>query len=338
MHIVKSFAFGAALIGCVLCFVGCQVPTESVDNLLLVSFEKDVPITYKMVSERKTEFDVTTSDPKKKSRPMVSQDKLELVMVYTPIKVDPFGLSILKVDCKSVKASHTQSSGKSTPKDAMETFLGKSFTLKVTPTGEIADDSDLERVATELGKASFVIGKADMRIKQPDMISDFIAMQQCLWDTSAAISTQADLNIGDTWQSKELVPWPKPAYPPPTRTVTYTLEQIVQDPNVPDQPRKAIIASTYALSETPLEKYIRPYEEGRFQMQGLLGFLRNHKFKYLEGSGKQVFNLDDGLVESDHQEYLMNVDATFMLPLGDSQPVLTVNQKISIERIPAPKR
>jgi hypothetical protein len=32
----------------------------------------------------------------------------------------------------------------------------------------------------------------------------------------------------------------------------------------------------------------------------------------------------------------MNVDATFMLPLGSSRPVLTVNQKIDIKRIETP--
>jgi hypothetical protein len=32
----------------------------------------------------------------------------------------------------------------------------------------------------------------------------------------------------------------------------------------------------------------------------------------------------------------MNVDATFMLPLGSSKPVLTVTQTIDIERIETP--
>ena len=85
-----------------------------------------------------------------------------------------------------------------------------------------------------------------------------------------------------------------------------------------------------------MEEYIEPYEKGKFQMRGLFGFLRNFQFKHIEGNGTQIFNMDDGLVESDLQEYLLDVTASFMLPLGDSVPVLKVNQTISIERIQTP--
>jgi hypothetical protein len=71
-------------------------------------------------------------------------------------------------------------------------------------------------------------------------------------------------------------------------------------------------------------------------MGGLFGFLRTLQFKHIEGTGTQVFNMDDGLVESDRQQYLLDVTASFMLPLGDSLPVLKVDQKISIERIETP--
>jgi hypothetical protein len=332
MHIVKSFGFWL-MIGGMLCVVGCQGPQ---DNLLLVSFEKDVPITYRMVSDRTTEMNLTTNDPSKKSKPMTNSEKLELVMVYTPVDVDPFGLSTLKVECKSAKVTRSKSSGKRNAKDVMGTLAGKSFILKLSPSGQIGDNSDLERIASELGKASFSSDKGGMRIKNPDMIGDFLAMQQYLWAASSTISSQPELNVGDTWQAQQLIPWSSPRYPPPTRTATYTLEDIVQDPNVPDQPRKAVISSTYTLSETPLEDYIKPYEKGRFQMRGMFGFLRNYQFKHLEGTGTQIFNMDDGLVESDQQKYLMNVGASLMLPLGNSVPVLTVTQKISIERIKTP--
>jgi hypothetical protein len=330
---VKSFGF-LLLISGVLCLVGCQNSAGTPqDNWLLVSFEKDVPITYRMVSERLTEFDLTAEDPAKKSRPTTSSEKLELVMVYTPIEVDPFGLSTIKAECKSATVTRTQPSGKQNARDAMETLPGKSFTLKLSPTGQISDTSDLQRIASELGKASFASSKDATRIKNPDMINDFLALQQYLWAAGSAISNQLDLKPGDTWQAQQSIPWPLPMYPPPARTVTYTLDSIAAGEG---QPRQAVIHSTYALSETPLEEYIKPYEEGRFQMRGLYGFLRNFQFKHMEGSGKQLFNLDEGLVESDHQEYLLNVEATFMLPLGNSLPVLTVTQKIDIERIETP--
>jgi len=328
---VKALHFGLVVMGCVVCLAGCQDSAKpSLDNWLLVSFAEGVPITYKMVSERKTEIDMTTGDPKKKSRPQTTTEKLELVMVYTPVEVDPFGLSTLKVDCQSVKVTRSGFSGKRSASDAMKSLTGQSFTLKLTPTGKIADISDLERIAKELGAASFSDRKKGTRIKNPDMIGDFLAMQRYLWNAGATISNQLNLRVGDTWQSQQSIPWPVPIYPPPARMTTYTLDSISDND---EQPRKAAITSVYTLSETPIQEYIRPYEKGKFQMRGMFGFLRNFQFKHLAGGGKQLFNMDDGLVESDTQQYLLNVNATFMLPLGDSLPVLTVDQKISIERI-----
>ena len=331
---MKTFRLWLIVMGCALCFTGCQKSAQSpLDNWLLVSFEKDVPITYRMVSERATEIDLTTGDPSKKSRPQTTTEKLELVMVYTPVEVDPFGLSTLKAECKSVNVTRSGFSGRRNTSDAMERLAGKSFTLKLTPTGQIGDISDLERIAAELGDASFSKSEKSIRIKNPDMINDFLAMQQYLWAAGSTISNQLDLEVGNTWQTQQSIPWPVPMYPPPARTTSYTLEGIEAEENLP---RKATISSTYAMSETPMEEYIEPYEKGKFQMRGLFGFLRNFQFKHIEGNGTQIFNMDDGLVESDLQEYLLDVTASFMLPLGDSVPVLKVNQTISIERIQTP--
>jgi len=326
---VKHVCLGLIVVGGVLCLTGCG-PATSPDNWLLISLEKDVPITYKMVSERKTELDLTTSNPKKKSAPKNMSEKLELIMVYTPVEVDPFGLSVVEVQCTSAKVTRLGFGGQKSTKDVMETLPGNTFTLTLTPTGEIADTTDLQRIAKKLGEASFSKGRGDLRTKDPDMIGDFLALQRYLWSASATISNQLNLAVGDTWQTRQSIPWPMPMYPPPARVTTYTLDGFTE---APDQPRKAAISSTYALSEEPVEDYIKPYEEGRFQMRGMFGFLRNYRFKHLEGSGEQVFNLDDGLVDSDRQQYLLNVDASFMLPLPDSEPVLTVEQTFVIERI-----
>ncbi len=328
-------SFGLGLIICVLCIAGCGQSLDGAgDNLILVSFEKDVPITYKMVSQRITELDITTDNPARKSRPTHLSEKLELVMVYTPIEVDPFGLSTIEARCESAKVTRTQSSSNRATRDAMETLTGKSFILKLSPTGKIEDATGLQRIASELGQASFTSSKnTAARIKNPDMISDFLALQQYLWAAGSTIPNQLNLAPGDTWQAQQSIPWPLPMYPPPARTATFTLDAIVADEG---RPRQAVIRSSYAMSQTPLDEYIKPYPEGKFQMRGIFGFLRNYQFKHLEGTGRQIFNLDDGLVESDRQEYLMNVGATFMLPLGNSQPVLTVTQKIEIKRIETP--
>ncbi len=330
MHRLK--VFGAGLIVCgVVCLIGCGPSGGSQDNWLLVSFEKDVPVSYKMTSVRTTQIDLTGGKSSKKSKPQRTAEKLTLEMVYTPVEVDPFGLTVLKAECTSATVSRQGFTGKQEKSDAAEQLKGKQFTLTLSPTGRIEDQSDLERVARELGQAAFS-AKNNTRIKNPDMIADFLAMQQFLWDAGATVADQLDLEIGDQWQSQQAVAWPVPMYPPPARTTTYTLESIRE--SAPETPaRQALITSAYALSETPMETYIRPYEEGRFQMQGLFGFLRNYQFKSLEGTGRQVFDLDSGLVESDEQHYTMNVNAGFMLPLGDSVPVLTVDQTFTIERI-----
>jgi hypothetical protein len=330
---VKNIWFGMLIVP-MLCWGGCRQSTrQSQKTWLLVSFEKDVPITYKMVSERTTEIDLTTSDPTKKSRPQSITEKLELVMTYTPVEVDPFGLTTVRAECVSSTVTRSSFSGRKESRDAMETLPGKSFILKLSPTGQISDYSDLQRVARELGKVSFADGDAGQNIKNPDMIYDFIAMQWFLWDSIAAIPDPINLTVGQTWQAKQLVPWPVPLYQPPARITAYTLDGITAEP---DQPRRATIHSTYTLSEEPMKDFAQPYEETRFQMRGLFGFLRNYKFQSIDGTGEQVFNMDKGLIESDRQHYTLRVTAAFMLPLGDSLPVLTVDQKISLEHIQTP--
>lgn len=327
---MKYLWLGLLVTGLLSSLTGCQ-PSPRSDNWLLVSFEKDVPITYRMVSDRKTRIDLSDTQSKKKSRPQTMTEKLEMVLVYTPVEVDPFGLTLLQVDCQSAKVTRSGFSGKGvSATDIMETLAGKHFTLKLSPTGQIIDNTDLDRIAKELGNGVFSTDQ-NRRIKNPDMISDFLAMQQFLWDASATISNQMNLKVGDTWQADQIIAWPMPMYPPPARTTTYTLDSVTEE-----APRTAAITSHYALSETPIETYIRPYAEGRFQSRGLFGFLRNYQFKQIDGSGKQVFNLDQGLVESDTQQYTLEVTASFMLPLGNSVPILTVNQTFSIDRLENP--
>ena len=330
---MKHSLLGLLIVSCGLCLCGCQQSTGTTDTWLLVSFEKEVPVTYKMTAERQTQIDLTSGQAGKKTKPQKMTEKLELVMEYTPLEVDPFGLTTLKATCKSVNVTRSGFSSKQNGADTMENLAGQSFILKLTPTGQIHDNSDLERIAQELGEKAFSSGQNNMRVKNSDMISDFLAMQQFLWDAGATISNQLDLEVGDTWQALQTIAWPTPMYPPPARLTTYTLESIGSDPNVPDAPRQAVITSTYTLSETPMDTYIKPYEEGRFQMRGLFGFLRNYQFKDLEGGGRQIFNIDDGLVESDKQQYHLDVTASFMLPLGDSVPILSVEQTFTIQRI-----
>lgn len=320
-----------AATGILLMLAGCGSQAQK-ETWLLVSFEEDVPITYRMTSERQTQIDLTTSDPTKTSKPQVMNEKLELVLTYTPIEVDPFGLTTIKASCQSAKVTRSSFSGREEEADAMEKLAGKEFLLKLSPTGEIADTSDLERIARELGKAAFSANRDSAIIKNPDMISDFLAMQWFLWDATSSVGDPLSMQPGKTWQIKQLVPWPVPFYTPPARITNYKLDAVNIEP---DGTRQAVIKSDYAMSEEPMQDFIRPYE-GNFQMRGLFGFLRNYKFESLQGSGLQLFNMDKGLIEEDKQEYTMHVTAGFMLPLGDSKPVLTVKQTFLIKRIETP--
>lgn len=321
------------VLGCVLCLFGCQPPRVSPENLLLVSFHEGEPITYQMTAERETEIDLTTNAAASNSSPQFQSEKLDLLMVYTPVDVNPFGVTTVEVMCQKAIVSRTGFSGNQNTADAVQNLATRSFVLKLSPTGEITDAGDFERMVQELGKLAFVSGdNSGTAIKNPDMISDFLALQQMVWSPIASIPNQRKLDIGDTWQQQEIIAWPLPMYPPPSRITTYTLDSFTEE-----TPRKATITSSFEISQSPIENYIRPYENQRFQMRGLYGFLRNYNFNDIEGSGLAVFNMDDGIMESVRQDYVMNVTATFMLPLGDSLPVLKVKETFSIQRVTAPK-
>ena len=313
-----------------LWLAGCQQQ----QNWLLVSFQKDVPITYRLISQRTVRIDLTSGSSGKKNKPQTMSEKLEMVITYTPTKVDPFGLTALNAVCNSARVTRSSLTGRKNGADAIESLAGQHFTFQLSPTGEIADDADLIRIIRQVREKAFAQTKdRGGRIKNPDMISDFIAMQWHLWDSTSTITEPLEgMAPGKSWQVNQWVPWPVPVPSQPVRTTTYTLDSFMTDDT---GQTKAVIKSTYALSEAPKQNFPQPYD-GTFQMRGLMGFLRNYQFLSLEGSGEQFFNVNEGLIESDKQHYIMTVNAAFMLPLGDSLPVLTVDQTISIERIKTP--
>jgi hypothetical protein len=124
------------------------------------------------------------------------------------------------------------------------------------------------------------------------------------------------------------MPWPSPMRPFPTRVTTFTLDRIAADEA---GKRQAHFKSAYAISDKEIQAVPMPYE-GSFQMRGMFGFLRNYTFNAIDGGGVQVFDLDAGVLVRDEQKYTLHVGADFALPLGDSKPVLTVQQTLLIER------
>ena len=118
-----------------------------------------------------------------------------------------------------------------------------------------------------------------------------------------------------------------------SRVTTYTLDHFVEKENTD---RKALITSTYKMTEAPMESFLTPYKHTKFQMRGMFGFLRGYQFKEITGTGEQIFNVDRGILEKNHQQYTLDVTASFMFPLGDSVPVLKVDQTLTVELLNQP--
>jgi hypothetical protein len=114
----------------------------------------------------------------------------------------------------------------------------------------------------------------------------------------------------------------------PARDVTYKLSQIRED----KKGRFAVIKSTYSLGEPIPQRWPVPYE-GNFMMSGQFGFFTNYNVASLEGSGEQLFDIEAGRIERDRQNYRVELEMLFPMPLGDKEgpkPVTTVRQTISM--------
>lgn len=322
---------------------GCQRPngqkkpvvqeeqsTQGGDVLLTVDFEEGQSLRYKFVSSRDIEVDWDPSGTASKSgkRPVnKTRETMEMVVEYTPIKVDPYGLTTIKATCKSVNATRSQSRGtRPTGRDAVESLRGKSFTLAVGPTGKISDFSELEELIKEAGEKAFRRDESRGRIKEPDMISDFIATQWFLWDSLAAVENPTEgVSVGQSWHSKLLVPTPMVTRK--ARDATYKLHEIRES----EKGRLAVIRSSYAPAESTPKDWPVPYS-GTFRMSGTFGFLRGYKLLGLDGRGQELFNIDKGRIEKANQRYQMQMAASLPLPLG-TNPKITMEQSITTELI-----
>jgi len=296
--------------------------------LLTVDFEPNAALNYKFVSERQITLDLDPSsskDQKGRESAQKMSEKLEMEIVYKPIKVDPYGYSTIEATCKSAKVTRTGVSGKSQSReDAAEGAAGKSWTFKVTPTGKITDYSALEKLTKELGDRSFAASRKS-RIKDPDMIMDFIQTQWFAWDSVSSIKEPLKgLKKGQEWSSKVLAPMP---YVSKTgRDVKYQFAGVVESNNV-DYAR---ILSSYKPGLTPPDVNM-PYGTGTFYMRGTFGFLRGYRITFLEGSGQQLYDIKRGLIKSDVQNYKVKVNASiFGLGSDTIEPNIEIDQTITM--------
>jgi hypothetical protein len=294
-------------------------------KLITVDFQEGQTLQYRFVSHKDIEvdWDPMKSDSKGgKDKIDSSSESMDMVVAYTPIEVDPYGLTTIKATCKSVKAKRT--GRQSTSKDAVENLPGVSFTFTVDAAGKIEDYSQLEKLIKEIGEKAFRPKSKESRIKEPDMIGDFIATQWFLWDSVSSIQKAVEgVGVGQSWNSK--LPVPTPMVTRKAREVTYKLEGIRQT----EKGQLAVIRSSYSLADSVPSGWPIPYS-GSFQMSGRFGFLRGYKFLDLQGQGEELFNIDAGRTEGYNQQYQVQLEASF--PMGISmKPRITIKQSLTME-------
>jgi len=294
-------------------------------ELLTVDFQEAQTLRYRFVSSRDigVDWEPGKSGPKPdKSAADRSSESMDMVVAYTPVEIDPYGLTTIKATCESVKVKRS----KGRRKDAVESLAGKTFTFTVDPTGKIEDYSQLNELIKKIGEKAFGAGGRKRGVKEPDMIGDFIASQWFLWDSVSSIEKASEgVSVGQTWKSRLTIPTPMVTRK--ARDVTYTLDEIRQT----EKGRLAVIRSSYSPAESVPAGWPIPYV-GAFRMSGTFGFLRGYKMLSLEGQGEELFNIDAGRIEQYSQQYQTQWKAS--LPFGlktEVSPRITIKQKLTME-------
>jgi hypothetical protein len=103
--------FLIALVGCEPGVKG-KKPLTGKKKLITVNFQEGQTLQYRFVSSRDIEVD--WGPMKRGSKPGQnkvdkSSESMDMVVAYTPIKVDPYGLTTIKATCKSVNVRRTSS-------------------------------------------------------------------------------------------------------------------------------------------------------------------------------------------------------------------------------------
>lgn len=312
---------------------GCSPAQKSATaprkTLLTVDFTQEQALKYKFVSSRIMAVDwgpMKGQDPNK-TKINKSSESLEMVVSYTPVTVDPYGVSTIKADCLSANVKRTSESARPQNwQDAAETFAGKSWTFTVDARGKIVDSSQFVDVLRQAGQRAFRADKSKGLIKEPDMLYDCLAMQWFLWDSiSSRPNPTKSAAIGDKWKS--VLPAPATMFLFAARDVNYTLAEIrVQDANN----RIAVIDSSYSLRWPNPSEWPVPYTE-TFQMSGIFGFLRDYKMQGLQGHGQELFNINAGRTEKYSQSYTMRATASLPMGLGGVNPQITIDQNSTME-------
>jgi hypothetical protein len=261
-----------------------------------------------------------------KNRVQEHTEHMELIVAYTPVEVDPYGVSTVRATVESVRTSRIGGpTGRMQGPDAVESAKGKSFALKVDPRGRIADANELKALILEMGEKAFRDGAAGGRTKDPDLIGDFVAGLWFLWDGVATIPLPAEgLAIGQTWSSQ--LPAPTPMVMRKARDVTYRFNGIRSGP----RGAAAVIESVCTLAGSTPTDWPVPYS-GRFRVSGTFGFLGPYEALSLNGLGEELYNIEAGRLEQRQQKYTMEVKAS-LPPMGiQAHPHIRIEQTLIAE-------
>ena len=318
--VVLSLSVGCRTVGVRDDGAGVRRGDERV--LLTVDFEPGRTLRYKFVSNRDILLDW---DPNAAADEQIERrfERLEMVTTYTPVSVDPYGISTIRAVCESVRVER---SGRHSGTDAAEAASGRAFSFTVDSRGKIVDRSELDALVKEIGERAFRSGPSGGRIKNPDMVGDFVAGQYFLWDAVASIERPADgVVVGQSWTSK--LPVPLPMVLRKARDVIYRLSEIRHDDE-----RLVIVESTYAPAEAAPSEWPIPYA-GRFQVSGTFGFLGGYQVLALEGAGRESFDLDAGRLLASDQKYTIRMRAS-LPPMGiRADPHVTIEQTLTTESL-----
>jgi hypothetical protein len=318
-----------AVIAVLILLSGCSSPGGAISRnavLFTVDFQPGQTLRYRFLSSRKIILDWDPRAQSRADRVQEQWEQLEMVVAYTPLEVDPYGISTIRATCEAVKATRGGASGRRMAgADAVETAQGKTFLIKVDPRGRIVGNSELKELIQEMGRSAFRAEAGNQRIKEPDMIGDFVASQWFLWDAESSIEQPAGgVSVGQTWLSQLSVPTPMVMRR--ARDVTYRLNEVRRT----DNGRIAVIRSTYRLAEKTPTSWPAPYS-GRFRMSGTFGFLGAYQPSSLAGDGQELFNVDAGRVENYQQKYTVEMDAS-LPPMGiQANPHIRIDQTLTMQ-------
>ncbi len=294
-------------------------------TLLTVDFQQGRTLRYKFVSKRDIASDMTGKGVRKEIDK--SSESMEMIVSYTPVEVDPYGLTTILAKCESVKVRRSSKrSRRTSKKDAVETLAGKTFTFTVTATGKIKDYSQLDSLIAQAGEKAFSQRARRGRIKEPDMVGDFIVSQWFLWDAVSSLKDAAQgVAVGQSWNSQIWLATPMVMRK--GRDISYSLKEIRES----DKGNIAVIESSFSAGQSVPKDWPKPYPPGGFQVRGKFGFYRNYKILELRGKGTELFNIDSGMTESYNHQYEMKLSASMMIPLSGINPRITIKQKHTMQ-------